>query len=150
MSIDEALEVFAYDTKITGRIAPLARVGIGYLQLGQPLATLSGGEHQRLRLALALSEGASGGMFVLDEPTTGLHPADIDVLLQCLDELIDDGGSVVVVEHNLDVIRRAGHVIDLGPEGGPDGGHVLFAGTPYELARCEASATGRALRSAGV
>ena len=127
----------------------ITEVGIGYLRLGQPLATLSGGEHQRLRLALALAEGAAGVLYVLDEPTTGLHPADIDVLIGCLEKLIDDGGSVVVVEHNLDVVRRADHVIDMGPEGGPGGGKVLFAGSPAELA-AQPSWTGRALKSAGV
>jgi excinuclease ABC subunit A len=124
-------------------------VGLGYLALGQPLSTLSGGEAQRLRIAQALAEGAADTLFVLDEPTTGLHPADIAVLLGCLDELIGGGASVVVVEHNLDVIRRADHVIDLGPEGGPGGGRVVVAGTPEEVARCATSHTGAALRALG-
>jgi excinuclease ABC subunit A len=108
---------------------------------------LSGGESQRLRIAQALREGTPGALYVLDEPTTGLHPADVEVLLRCLDDLLDAGSSVFVVEHNLDVIRRADHVIDLGPEGGPGGGRLVAAGTPAEVARVAASHTGAALRT---
>ena len=122
------------------------RVGLGYLTLGQPLSTLSGGEIQRLRLGSALGEGPSRSLYVLDEPTTGLHPADVEVLLACLDELLDAGGSVLVVEHNLDLIRRADWLIDLGPEGGPGGGRVIAAGTPAAVARVAGSQTGAALR----
>jgi excinuclease ABC subunit A len=147
LTIDDALAAFAGDAAIALRLRPFARVGLGYLTLGQPLATLSGGEAQRLRVALALAEGEGpGSLFVLDEPTTGLHAAEVEVLIGCLDELLAAGGSVVVVEHNLDLVRRADHVIDLGPEGGPGGGRVLVEGPPQVVARCGKSHTGRALR----
>ncbi len=146
LTVDEAIQVFAGDPRVAGRIAPLARVGLGYLTLGQPLSTLSAGESQRLRVALALADGGGRALYVLDEPTTGLHPADIDVLLGCLDELLDAGGSVVVVEHNLDVIRRADWVLDLGPEGGPGGGTLVAAGPPERIAQSRQSYTGAALR----
>jgi excinuclease ABC subunit A len=145
LTIDEALEAFAADSKIAGRLEPLRRVGLGYLTLGQPLSTLSGGEHQRVRLALALSEASQDVLYVLDEPTTGLHAADIQVLLDCLDQLIEGGGSVVVIEHNLDVARRADFIIDLGPEGGPGGGRVVATGTPDAVAAVPESQTGSAL-----
>ncbi len=163
LTVDEALEVFSGDRRVVSRLQPFARVGLGYLQLGQPLSTLSGGEHQRVRLGLALSRrrargrgrGASPGaetlgtrLVVLDEPTTGLHPVDVEVLLGCLDALIAEGDSVLVVEHNLDVIRRADWVLDLGPGGGPAGGQLVVAGTPDEVAVAPGSATGRALASA--
>jgi excinuclease ABC subunit A len=148
LTVEEACEVFAGDRHIVERLSPLRRVGLGYLPLGQPLSTLSGGEAQRLRLAQALSEGPQRALYVLDEPTTGLHPVDIQVLLGCFDELIEAGASVLVVEHNLDVIRSADHVIDLGPEGGPGGGQIVATGRPEEIARCAASHTGAALRGA--
>jgi len=146
LSIEEAVEVFADHAKIVRCLEPLIRVGLGYLGLGQPLSTLSGGEHQRMRLALALAEGAERTLYVLDEPTTGLHPRDVEMLMDCLQELIEAGGSVVVVEHNLEVIAQADHVIDLGPEGGPGGGRVVAQGAPSAIAEVEASHTGRALR----
>jgi excinuclease ABC subunit A len=147
LTLDEACAIWADDSRIGGRLRPFVRVGLGYLTLGQPLTTLSGGENQRLRLGLALAEGATAGrLYVLDEPTTGLHPADVDVLLACLDELIDAGASVIVVEHNLEVIRAADHVIDLGPEGGPGGGRVVASGAPAAIAAARASYTGAALR----
>lgn len=147
MTIAEAVAFFSEDKKVTTRLDPFIRVGLGYLTLGQPLSTLSGGEHQRVRLALALTESASDRLFVFDEPTTGLHAADIQVLLSCLGELIEAGGSVLVVEHNLDLIRQADWVIDIGPEGGPEGGRVVAEGPPSELAECSESHTGRALRN---
>jgi excinuclease ABC subunit A len=147
LAVEEAIEFFADEPRISDRLAPLARVGLGYLALGQPLSTLSGGESQRLRIAQALREGAPRSLYVLDEPTTGLHAADIEVLLGCLDDLLAAGGSVIVVEHNLDVIRRADHVIDLGPEGGPGGGRVIATGSPAEIARVPESHTGAALRA---
>jgi excinuclease ABC subunit A len=149
LTVGDARRVFADDPKIAGRLEPLERVGLGYLELGQPLSTLSGGEIQRLRIAQALAEGADRALYVLDEPTTGLHPADIQVLLGCLDDLLDAGASVLVVEHNLDVIRCADFVVDLGPEGGPGGGHVVCAGPPETIARSPSSHTGAALRALG-
>src|SRR5690606_29461893 len=125
LGIDEACELFAGDAKLVERLRPLVRVGLGYLTLGQPLSTLSGGERQRLRLAQALVEGAGRTLYVFDEPTTGLHASDVGVLLDCFDEVIDAGASVLVVEHDLDVIARADWVIDLGPGGGPHGGRLV-------------------------
>jgi len=145
LTIDEALEVFAGESRIRSKLEPFSRVGLGYLTLGQPLSTLSGGEHQRVRLALALGEPGRGVLYVLDEPTTGLHAADVRVLLRCFDELIAAGGSVLVVEHDLDVIRRADWVIDLGPGGGPAGGRVVAEGPPASLVSQSASLTGAAL-----
>ena len=147
LSIEEALEAFADDDAVVSRLEPLSRVGLGYLGLGQPLATLSGGEAQRLRLGLALAgrEGR-GSLFVLDEPTTGLHPAEVARLIESLDQLLDAGASVVVVEHNLDVVRAADHVIDLGPEGGPGGGRIVAQGPGSKIARVQKSLTGKALR----
>jgi len=147
LSVEEALELFDGDAQITRRLRPLERVGLGYLALGQPLSTLSGGETQRLRLAQALVERKAGDLYVLDEPTTGLHPADVRVLLECMDQVIAAGSHVLVVEHNLDVIRSADFVIDIGPGAGPEGGRLVVAGSPDEVARCEPSATGAALRA---
>jgi excinuclease ABC subunit A len=147
LTLVEALELFAREKRIVARLEPFVRVGLGYLALGQPLSTLSGGENQRVRLALALAENKPGALYVMDEPTTGLHPADIQVLLGCLDALVDAGGTVVLVEHNLDVIRHADFVIDLGPEGGPGGGRLLAAGSPQQVAAVPASHTGAALRA---
>ncbi|HEY8492355.1 MAG TPA: excinuclease ABC subunit UvrA [Myxococcota bacterium] len=146
MTVDEACVFFADEPQVTQRLAPLVRVGLGYLALGQPLATLSGGEVQRVRIAQALAEGRPRTLYVMDEPTTGLHPADVEVLLACLDELLAAGASVVLVEHNLDVIRRADWVIDLGPEGGPGGGRIVAQGPPAAVAAVPASLTGAALR----
>jgi excinuclease ABC subunit A len=146
LPVADARELFRDDRKIAPRLEPLERVGLGYLTLGQPLSTLSGGEMQRLRIAQALAEGTAGALYVLDEPTTGLHATDVAVLLECLDDLLEGGASVLVVEHNLDVICRADHVIDVGPEGGPGGGQIVVVGTPAEVMACEASRTGAALR----
>jgi excinuclease ABC subunit A len=147
LTVDQARQAFAGEPRIEERLASLSRVGLGYLSLGQPLSTLSGGEHQRLRLASALAEDPDRVLYVLDEPTTGLHPADIQVLLGCLEELLERGGSVLVVEHNLEVIRQADHLIDLGPDGGPAGGTVVASGTPQQVSRVEQSHTGAALRA---
>ena len=146
LTLDEAVEAFADDRAVRARVEPFRRAGLGYLTLGQPLSTLSGGEIQRLKLALALGEHAPAALYVFDEPTTGLHPADVELLLACLDDLLAAGGTVVVVEHNLDVIRAADWVIDLGPEGGPEGGRLVAAGTPEEVAGVPESRTGAALR----
>jgi excinuclease ABC subunit A len=146
LTIEEALVLFVGDRGIASRLRPFARVGLGYLTLAQPLVTLSGGELQRLRLAQALAVDRPDSLYVLDEPTTGLHAAEIGVLLACLDELLEAGGSTVVVEHNLDLIAQSDYVIDLGPEGGPGGGGVVATGTPRQVARVRKSHTGAALR----
>jgi excinuclease ABC subunit A len=133
---------------VCGRLEPLRRVGLGYLTLGQPLSTLSSGEAQRLRIAQALQEDPAGRLYVLDEPTTGLHPADVRVLIGCLDELLAAGASAIAVEHDLDMIRAADWVIDLGPEAGPGGGRVVAQGPPEAIAAARESHTGAALRRA--
>jgi excinuclease ABC subunit A len=147
MSIDEAVEFFANHESIRRLLATLADVGLGYLTLGQPSTTLSGGEAQRIKLATELGRPSTGHtMYILDEPTTGLHSDDIRRLLGVLNRLVDAGNSVLVIEHNLDVIKTADWVIDLGPEGGAGGGRIVVAGTPEEVAACAESHTGRFLR----
>ncbi|MFP6656448.1 MAG: excinuclease ABC subunit UvrA, partial [Myxococcota bacterium] len=146
LGIEEACEFFAAEPKIVSRLMPLVRVGLGYLRLGQPLSSLSGGEHQRLRLGQALVEGAERRLYLFDEPTTGLHPSDTHVLLECFDRVIESGGSILVVEHDLDVIARADWVIDLGPGGGPDGGRVVAEGPPEAVAEAPDSWTGQFLK----
>jgi excinuclease ABC subunit A len=146
MPIEEALEFFVHIPKIRRRVETLNDVGLGYMRLGQPATTLSGGEAQRVKLAAELSRVATGNtLYILDEPTTGLHFADIQKLLEVLERLVDAGNSVVVIEHNLDVIKVADRVIDLGPEGGDEGGRVLVAGTPEDVAAESESYTGRFL-----
>ncbi|MEQ1901202.1 MAG: excinuclease ABC subunit UvrA [Devosia sp.] len=142
MSIEEAVAFFT-EPAIAKILKSLADVGLGYLTLGQPLSTLSGGERQRLKLAAEL--GKSGNIYVLDEPTTGLHMHDVDTLIGLFDRLVDAGSSVIVIEHNLDVISRADWVIDLGPGAGNDGGSVIFEGPPAALAKAKASLTGQFL-----
>ncbi|HYZ82590.1 MAG TPA: hypothetical protein VE571_15045, partial [Solirubrobacteraceae bacterium] len=143
MPIEEALEFFAHIPKIRRRVQALVDVGLGYMRLGQPATTLSGGEAQRVKLAAELSKVATGRtMYILDEPTTGLHFADIQRLLEVLDRLVEAGNSVVVIEHNLDVIKVSDRLIDLGPEGGDEGGRVIAVGTPEEVAAEPASYTG--------
>jgi excinuclease ABC subunit A len=147
LTVDEALARFAGDDKLCARLQPFSEVGLGYLELGQPTATLSGGESQRLKLAahLTASAGEAPTLFLLDEPTTGLHGVDVEVLLRALGKLLEAGHTVVAIEHNLDFIRRADWIVDLGPEGGADGGRLVCAGTVDEVAACRASHTGRAL-----
>jgi excinuclease ABC subunit A len=147
MPIEEALEFFAHIPKIRRRVQTLNDVGLGYMRLGQPATTLSGGEAQRVKLAAELSKVATGRtIYILDEPTTGLHFADIERLLEVLARLVDAGNSVVVIEHNLDVIKVADRLIDLGPEGGEEGGQVIATGTPEEVARVKRSYTGQFLQ----
>ncbi len=147
MSVEEALAFFAKIPKIRRRLQTLHDVGLDYVKLGQPATTLSGGEAQRVKLAKELSKIATGRtLYILDEPTTGLHFADIEKLLEVLQRLVDAGNTVLVIEHNLDVIKQADWVIDLGPEGGEAGGEVLVAGTPEDVARVDASHTGKFLR----
>jgi excinuclease ABC subunit A len=145
LTVDEALERFAEHPKLVKRLQPFADVGLGYLTLGQQTSTLSGGESQRIKLASHLFAGSGPTLFLLDEPTTGLHGLDVATLLQALSRLVATGHTVVAIEHNLDFIRRADHVVDLGPEGGAGGGRVVAAGTPDEVARVKMSHTGRAL-----
>jgi excinuclease ABC subunit A len=143
MPIEEALGFFEHIPKISRRVRALADVGLGYMRLGQPATTLSGGEAQRVKLAAELSKVATGRtMYILDEPTTGLHFADIQGLLVVLQRLVDAGNSVVVIEHNLDVIKVADQLIDLGPEGGDEGGQLIATGTPEQVAQTPDSHTG--------
>jgi excinuclease ABC subunit A len=129
------------------KLETLREVGLGYIKLGQAATTLSGGEAQRIKLSKELVKRATGRtVYVFDEPTTGLHFADIDQLLQVLGRLVDAGNTVIVIEHNLDVIKTADYVIDLGPEGGPGGGQIVAQGTPEDVAKVAASHTGRFLR----
>ena len=148
MTIEEAVEFFQNQEKIRSRLQVLNEVGLGYVKLGQPATTLSGGEAQRIKLATELSRRSTGQtVYVLDEPTTGLHIADVHRLTDMLSRLTDAGNTVIVIEHNLHVIKVADHIIDLGPEGGSGGGSLVFAGTPEACAECEASYTGQFLRS---
>jgi excinuclease ABC subunit A len=148
MSVEEAVEFFENVPKIARRLRTLHDVGLDYIRLGQPATTLSGGEAQRVKLATELSKVATGDtLYILDEPTTGLHFADVQRLLDVLGRLVDAGNTVVVIEHNLDVIKTADRLIDLGPEGGEDGGEMIATGTPEEVAAVEGSYTGRFLAS---
>ena len=147
MTVDEAVVFFENLPKIRQKLDTLVDVGLGYIRLGQPSTTLSGGEAQRVKLATELSKRSTGNtIYVLDEPTTGLHTADVHRLIDVLSRLVDAGNTVIVIEHNLDVIKTADYIIDLGPEGGDEGGEVVFAGTPEELVKCERSYTGQFLK----
>jgi excinuclease ABC subunit A len=146
LTAEQAAEVFANVPPIKIIADTLNDVGLGYIQLGQPATTLSGGEAQRVKLARELARRATGRtLYILDEPTTGLHFDDVKKLLKVLHALVDRGNTVVVIEHNLDVVKTADHVIDLGPEGGARGGELVAFGTPEEVARAAGSATGRFL-----
>ena len=147
MSVGEAVEFFDPVPKIARRLRTLHDVGLDYIRLGQPATQLSGGEAQRVKLATELSKIATGDtLYILDEPTTGLHFADVERLLEVLGRLVDQGNTVVVIEHNLDVIKSADQVIDLGPEGGEAGGEIIATGTPEQIAGSPVSYTGRFLR----
>ena len=147
MSVEEGVQFFADHPSISHKIRVLDELGLGYLNLGHPSTILSGGEAQRVKLAAELGKLKRGkhNLYILDEPTTGLHFADIDRLLESLNRLVDKGHSVVVIEHNLDVIKTADYVIDLGPEGGHKGGELITCGTPEQIAACPESHTGRFL-----
>ncbi len=148
MTVEEALELFRSIPRIRARLQTLVEVGLGYIEVGQPATTLSGGEAQRVKLATELSHRATGKtLYMLDEPTTGLHLADIEKLLKVLHALVDQGNTVLVIEHHLDVIKTADFIIDLGPEGGNRGGEVVAKGTPEEVARAEGSYTGQFLQT---
>ena len=147
MTVEEALPFFENLPKIRNKLQTLMDVGLSYVKLGQPSTTLSGGEAQRVKLATELSKQSTGStIYILDEPTTGLHTADVHQLVDVLQRLVDKGNTVVVIEHNLDVIKTADYLIDLGPEGGSGGGTVVCTGTPEEVAQCEASYTGKYLK----
>jgi excinuclease ABC subunit A len=148
MTVREAIAFFGKVKKVRTKLETMADVGLGYIRLGQPATTLSGGEAQRLKLSRELSKRHTGRtVYVLDEPTTGLHFADIQKLLQVLNWLVDAGNTIIVIEHNMDVIKSADHVIDLGPEGGDEGGHVVGCGRPEDIAQTAGSYTGQFLRN---
>jgi excinuclease ABC subunit A len=147
MTVSEAYEFFSNIPHIREKLRVLLDVGLGYIKLGQSATTLSGGEAQRVRLARELGKASRGGtVYILDEPTTGLHFVDIERLLDVLNRLIDRGNTVIVIEHNMEVIKSADYIIDLGPEGGEEGGEVVATGTPEEVANNELSYTGRFLK----
>jgi len=148
MTIEEAVQFFENIPSIKNKIQTLYDVGLGYIKLGQPATTLSGGEAQRVKLATELSKRATGKtLYILDEPTTGLHTYDIDKLITILQRLVSNGNTVLVIEHNLDVIKVVDHIIDIGPEGGEKGGNILITGTPEDVMKCKKSYTGQALKS---
>src|SRR5689334_15142340 len=148
MTVDDSLDFFQNQPRISQKLQTLVDVGLGYIHLGQSATTLSGGEAQRVKLATELSKRDTGRTFyILDEPTTGLHFEDVRVLLDVLHRLVDRGNTVLVIEHNLDVIKTADWIIDLGPEGGNRGGTVVAAGTPEDVAAVEASYTGHYMRA---
>lgn len=146
MSALEALEFFANNPQLSHKLQTLVDVGLSYIKLGQPAPTLSGGEAQRVKLSANLSKKGRNALYLLDEPTTGLHFADLEKLLRTLKKLVDLGNTVIVIEHNLDVIKNADYIIDLGPEGGEKGGEIVAVGTPSEIGRNEKSYTGRFLK----
>lgn len=147
MTVDEGVEFFAQQPKIYNKLKTLSDVGLGYIKIGQSATTLSGGEAQRVKLATELSKRSTGKtIYILDEPTTGLHTADVHRLVNVLNMLVDNGNTVLVIEHNLDVIKTADYIIDLGPEGGKGGGKIVCTGTPEEVAKCKKSYTGQYLK----
>ncbi len=151
MTINMAVEFFEAVPSIYQKLKAIQDVGLGYLTLGQPCTTLSGGESQRIKLSSELAKSDTGRtLYILDEPTTGLHFEDVRILLEVLNKLVDRGNTVIVIEHNLDVVKVADHLIDIGPEGGVGGGEVVATGTPHEVAQCEKSYTGRFMKEMGL
>ncbi len=149
MTVDEAAEFYKNIPKVARILDTLQRVGLGYMELGQPSPTLSGGEAQRIKLSRELGKrSTTQTLYILDEPTTGLHLADVQKLLDVLNHLVDAGNTVIVIEHQPDVIKGADYIIDLGPEGGDKGGHIVAHGTPEQVARNKKSYTGSVLRDA--
>lgn len=147
MTVDEGVEFFEQHPKIARKLKTLQEVGLGYIKIGQPATTLSGGEAQRVKLSTELSKRSTGKtIYILDEPTTGLHTADVHRLVDVLQKLADSGNTILVIEHNLNLIKVADYIIDLGPEGGTRGGTVIAAGTPEEVAMCKESYTGQYLK----
>ena len=147
MTVEEGMNFFENVPKIARKLRTLYDVGLGYIKIGQPATTLSGGEAQRVKLATELAKRATGRtIYILDEPTTGLHTADVHQLIEVLQKLVEGGNTVLVIEHNLDVIKTADYIIDLGPEGGDKGGTVIAEGTPEQIAGCKASYTGQYLK----
>ena len=147
MTVNMAVEFFEHLPVLQSKFKVLQDVGLGYIQVGQPCTTLSGGESQRVKLATELAKKETGNtLYILDEPTTGLHFEDIKILLDVLQRLVDKGNTVIVIEHNLDVIKVADYIIDMGPGGGKNGGQVVTVGTPEEVALCERSETAPFLR----
>jgi len=146
MTVDEGVEYFQNIPRVYNKIKTLQDVGLGYIKLGQPATTLSGGEAQRVKLATELSKRSTGRtLYILDEPTTGLHSYDVDKLITILNRLTDSGNTVIVIEHNLDIIKVADYIVDLGPEGGDGGGTVVATGSPEEVAKVKESYTGQFL-----
>ena len=149
MTVEEGLKFFENLPRIARKLQTLYDVGLGYIKIGQPATTLSGGEAQRVKLATELAKRPTGKtVYILDEPTTGLHTADVDHLIKVLQKLVDAGNTVVVIEHNLDVIKTADYIIDLGPEGGDRGGKIVVTGVPEKVAMSENSYTGKYLKKA--
>ena len=152
MTVNQAVEFFSEkngstENKIIKRLKPLQDVGLGYIKLGQSSSTLSGGENQRVKLAYYLcGDKLSPTLFIFDEPTTGLHFHDINTLMKSFNQLIDNGHTIIIIEHNMDVIKCADYIIDMGPDGGDNGGNIVCCGTPEEISTCESSVTGRYLK----
>ena len=146
MTVDDAYKFFENIPKLRNKLETMVEVGLGYIKLGQPATELSGGEAQRVKLALELSKRSRGKtLYKLDEPTTGLSMYDVDKLIQIIGRIVSNGNTVVVIEHNLDVIKVADHIIDLGPEGGEEGGTIIASGTPEEIVKVKGSYTGKYL-----
>ncbi len=147
MNVEEAADLFKAVPSIRDKMTTLMRVGLGYIKVGQSATTLSGGEAQRVKLSKELAKRSTGRtLYILDEPTTGLHFEDVKKLLEVLHELVEQGNTVIVIEHNLDVVKTADHVIDIGPEGGDGGGEIIATGTPEEISKVKASYTGHYLK----